>query len=208
MAAGDIYEVIIQQDFLTEVGLNVFFYETTNATGSALELAQQFETDVLPAWIALVNDGLFFDTAFVRNLFNPDDAAAYPLGQSGVGVGEALPSFISLYASFTPDRASINNARKMFGGLSEDNQNNGNWSTATQTAWAQIVNTEFLQTLLNVNSDPTYQPIVVKRIKYTTPNGNIAYRLPILPSEADTGVLIAGTASPRVRTQRSRKNFD
>lgn len=194
MAANDVYLITFTGGNPTAVTQNTFTYQASagSSLSTALEMATVFRaTMVTPIrnilsinWLCLkmVTQNLFDNSDFEQHIF--------PAATAGARTGDTMPAFVTLnFASAKPSLAQ-DPARKLMGWLSE-----------TDCAGQNIINTGTMGTALGNfaaalgqtlvgGSGSSFAPVIVKRVPYTTPKGNKAYRL---PKNAGESVTLAAT---------------
>lgn len=207
MAQFDLYEATVNVVINSEPTVNVFFFQGLLANANAFDLGFRIDAQWFPDWQNIVSDSIFFDSVRCRNLFNPDDDVIFPLAYSGALLADGMPPHACVYISYATDRASIANGRKMFAGLVEDRQSGGALGASTITEWQTFSDNRVVTPVVGAGGADAYQSVVIERIKYTAPSGKPAYRLPILPTEANFGNIVSGVVAPTVRTQRTRALF-
>lgn len=205
MPINDVYEAQIIQDLNGEEAVNTFHFQQLETSGSAADLAVRIINQWIAAnWETLVSLGLSFVEIAIRNLFDPDERAVTPVGIAGDGIGEGLPPHDAIRLTFSTALASIRKGRKAIAGLLESGQSDGTLNAGGVTAWQAMIDDTFTQPLVNPSLAPRYQYVIVKRIKYTTPGGTTAYRLPANLGETVLADASSGVVSAFIRTQRSR----
>jgi len=209
MAVNDVYSIKMRSGFAGSNGLQMFTYkvlsETTGATAPLV--AAEFRADVVPAILDILQEDQPVYNVRTVNLFDDVDWEDYNYGTTPLGTraGQALPSInVAGFESAKPS-SSQDPARKRFGALSEsDVQGNGLQDVsgyfAALNALAAQLGANLTDTAGNI-----YQPVVVKRIKYTTPGGKEAYRLPEGQFESVTFGAINWSWDNVVTSQVTRK---
>jgi len=207
MATGDLYVGILRTVSTSYTDfLNVFTYldETalggvTNASVFADGLATLFLT-VLPP---VLSAGVTLARVDAFNAFDPTDIGESIIsgGEGTVGV-ETHNAFTAYEFRTDRPRRDIRRGYKRFSGVPESAVVNGVLATAFETDIAFV--TAALEQNISTDTD-FYAPIIVRRIKYTTPSGNTAYRLPTSAIELGVDYFPANNWNfQRVSSQVSR----
>jgi hypothetical protein len=194
--------------------LNAFYYKQMSANNDAtnnasLILLSAFVEDVLTPIANLMRSTVLFDEIEVINLFDEDDVssdASISPAHGSLSSGEETASYLAL--EFTTSRVTraIRRGFKRFWGFPEGWVTDGVYNgvgdpTPATAATAMSADIAFSSAPLG----PTFRPVVVKRIKYTTEEGHDAYRLPANGAEAQS--VRATWSFQRISTQNSRKPF-
>jgi len=205
MALGDLYEASVYQDIDSEEVYNVFHFESLSTASGASDLALRILNQwIIANWRTLVGLGVSFVEIAVRNLFDQNDQVDYPVGVVGAVAGELMPPHDCLTMNCSPELAEINTGSKRFSGLVEGDQVGGLWNNGALTNWQDFIDNKITQPLIGTGGGASWHYVIVKRIKYTTPSGSIAYRLPENAGEADFSRVVACVTNPAVRTQGTR----
>lgn len=96
MAAGDVFQGKLFSDALGQTMLNVFYWEQVDASGAAppaQELAEAFETDVLPEMADTLSTSMTFNRLEMLNVAVPTEFYINPFGGGvpGTQAGDMLP---------------------------------------------------------------------------------------------------------------------
>lgn len=138
---GDRYRLVLNAAWGSVTGIqikNVFYYETdTSSDPSALELATQFESVVMPALCAVTSPFVYYIGADAVNLDNPADfgnnAFVEPHLQGTVS-GDPLPPFVAFEFRYNRTVYGVRNGWKRFAGVSESQQAGGDVTVAAHNA--------------------------------------------------------------------------
>lgn len=179
MALTDYYELRLVHGYNQSISLlSVWHFQNIAGAGSAQHLANTFNTEVLPGLANLLTDKIDFERIEVDHLFNTTDFYVLQSLSENEGnvVQDAMPPGVTVGLRFpTTDRA-IRVGYKRFSGASEDSALNGFLTTASVNVWQTWANT--LMPNIDSGDGIAYRVVIIKRIKYTTPSGKPAYRLP------------------------------
>lgn len=202
---GDVAELVHEYTFGTQTMLNVYFFEAVDGTAALIDLAGWFNSNVVPDIKALQPDTTTHVELRLRNLF--DDAEVYDLALSGTGSiptasDNPLPSFVSTSLRLLHAQGNLRSGWKRIQGGTESYADGGVWSAAYQTL-VDNVGGHLVNPLTPTLA--TWAHVVVGRIKYTTPDGSVAYRLPSTQAEAVIGYPTSYVTGTRLTTQNSRK---
>lgn len=204
MPLNDLYEGSLHMELAGEELFNVFHFQALSELTDAFDLATRIINQWITAnWETLVGLAVSFVEIAVRNLYDANDVATIPIGTTGAGINEVLPPHDAMQIRLNTPVATITGSKRV-PGLMENNQNNGTWVAAALSAWSDFAFDNWSSPIIGAGGALVYQTVVVKRIKYTTPGGSTAYRLPTNSGEAVFAQVITGTVEPSVRTQRSR----
>lgn len=204
MALNDVYEVIDVQQYDGQKMLNVYFYQQRApllAGNIPQQLADTFETNVIPV-VALMQTGDVLHTEIrVRNLFNESEAALSPISIAGTSSAEdtAAP-FVAVGFRLRQDNASLRNGAKRIGGAGDTFDSDGVISSGGAVAAAIAVGAAMILGLdVGVVSD-AFLPVIVKRL---LDGGN--YRLPENSGESVIGTVVDALFNANTTSQVSRK---
>lgn len=214
MAVNDVYQLQFKyRDFDLKPMQNTCFYrQRADGVGGpyptqAERLARDWILDVWPTIRATLVPAFSAYEIRVNNLFNPTDAYTLPVNIAGTrasGGSENFPSFTNGVVTLALNNAVVKKGRKAQNGLIETDTANGLLQTngydnmqARATAWLKSVSTL-------LGGFFAFEPVVVKRVKYTTPSGSEAYRLPNVIAELVYGLVTSAVTSLLVSHQVSR----
>lgn len=216
MALGDLYQLTFKQRAFNIQLVNVFTYIQTNENtdpdmSSAEALNFAFQEDVVPFIAGVQTSDVDYIGIEVINCFDeaelfstttvvPDDGSVTPT--------DVLPLFMAWEFRTTRVRRDIRRGYKRFSGLDESMIFGGGPVAPYITGLlnlgvAMTANIQYVTEPLT----PTFRPVIVGRVKYTTEEGNEAYRLPESAVEMGSKWFAADFDFVRVSTQNSRKNF-
>lgn len=165
---------------------------------------------------ALANSSLVWSQVFCRAVYDPTDFLDLPYVPTAPGdstSGQAMSPFIALGVRSNRVRLDIGRGYKRFAGVSEgDIDAGGTLATGVQTALNSLAtlmgdSLTFTEGAVTV----TYDPVIVKKFKYTTTSGKKAYRYYTTAEGGQTAQLanlaqgITWEAYTQVRSQTSRQ---
>jgi len=208
MAVGDIYQLLDFQRFLSQEVENVYFYRQTAEDAlfpSAKALVDMWNSQVRIGLTNLQSTGLTHYRYQAINLFNPGELYDVLDSDAGSAVGDVANSFVAWGFAAPRTNRLIRASKRRLAGVIETDITNG---AANSGALAKLnpLAVSFNAQLVNavVGGSNVFVPVAVKRIPYTTEDGNPAYRLPESSAEAVFRI-ISNWGYERVTTQSSRK---
>lgn len=206
MATGDTYELF--DHYVTAGGvemLNVYTYRGTG-TGVAADLVQAFQDDVMAPILGQQPTDITHYLIKAQSLFDPSDFASDSVNLDGVwGVGGLTP-FTAVQFTFRVPTRLIRPGGKRIGTVPEDASLDGVINNATY-----ITAIEATRVQLGATINPsgvgaaTFEPVLVKREKYTTSGGSEAYRMPTVKATALVVAIQSVAVQLNVASQVSRK---
>jgi hypothetical protein len=208
VALSDCYMLKDFQTLDNETILNVYFYQDLLLASIAQNVAESWIADVLPKVIAMQSNTLTHERVEVVNLDDPSNFYEVATGDTGVGTTAALPSHDAINYSLRLNSRALRPGSKRYAGLSED-ATVGNFFTAAPFLVAAETLRVQQYTILLSGILETFQPIVVKRVKYNPDPGDLthfAYRLPENDAEFVFGNVVNALTNTRVSHQVSRNN--
>lgn len=208
MALSEFYELRVSGTIQGVEWLNVFHLKRIEPGAGAFNVVQAFEESILPLWLLTVPTTVLFEQVECENLDDPLDFNSQSLtGQVGARIGTLLPRFNSLQIPFPRQRTDMRQGMKRFAGVNEEDQANGLIVAGLETLLVNLGDALivfWVETVIGVPTD-VCEYHIIKRIKYTTPGGTIAYRLPETDAELVSYAAIAHSASRTITSQVSRK---
>lgn len=206
MGQNDLYEVVSNGVLQNQDVDNVWHYLAIASNTDALDLATRFQTQVLTPLVAFQSDQISYVSVACRNLFDDFDEDEIASSLVGALANQSLPSFNSLSVELVASTGIVNDGRKALGGFSEDNQTDGQWNATFLSSIDTWGVDDYLPGVVGAGAEGVkYVPVIIKRIKYTTPSGNTAYRLPADSLEAVSTSVSSIVTKPFVASQLSRK---
>lgn len=192
--------------------VSAFYYDVDDLLPSsavATDLADQFDAVVLDT-VAGIPSVLHAATAYqsvvVTSPFDPTVLGIEVVNKVGQRAGTAMPLFVAWGFKSQRTRADIRAGFKRFGRVTEADTG-GELPTAGALTVLNTLAGTLSQQLVVTDGVSEFRaiPIIVKRIKYVTPEGNDAYRLPTSPLEYQFS-RAENWNFDRITTQNSRKN--
>lgn len=140
-----------------------------------------FVTGSLAAKIAIISsNGLEWTQALCRSVFDPHDFIDLPFvpHASGLVSGDVEAGFVAFGCRSNRVRTDIGRGYKRFAGVNESAVNSFGALTSGVLSELQDVATAMGNVLTYTESSltDTFTPVIVGRLKYTTPHGNTAYK--------------------------------
>lgn len=175
-------------------------------TGGAFPLGQ-----IGGALAAITSSVVTWHQVLCRNVYDPTDFIDLPFNPSVPGLlgGEALSPINAYGLRSNRTRLDIGRGYKRFAGPTETSiQAKGLLDPATLTALNAVADLMGdVLTFTDGTLTNTYIPVVVKKLKYTTPSGKTAYKY--YPTEAEQltklAVGVIWESYPQIRSQVSRQ---
>lgn len=209
MALGDIYQVTFKQSYKgLQDCLNVYYYRLfAGYSNSADLLLNEFSAIVADTLKLAQSDDISQVSLEAKNLFNLADTAnlAYPPTRKGTRAGSSEPPFVQVAVQYLRTTATMRHGWKRYVGIPESDVEDGQIVTSALVFWQNVAVAG--QTTLTATGtvDTIFEPVVVKRIKYTTSEGKTAYRLPEYMGEANYFHVDQYVLKTYVSSQVSRK---
>jgi len=213
MAINDLYHVqVIQTDENTNEDVITNWFYNGVALASAAESLYNGFTEA-GGMLDLINaiQSRVLNNKLVRvlNLFSLTDFFEdAPGGQGALADDNMLPLFNGVSITKKVDTRGVRAGRVNIPGIIEAAQTAGLINDANYiTDINALVNA--MSADINIDADEIYDPVVIKRIKYTVPDSDPArdaYRLPATSGEADYGHVTVAVANLRVAHMVSRGN--
>lgn len=212
----DLFLLTHQTQLLGQMCINTYTYVLTEQVGSPLPAAQSLrdawrirflETDGAGFQCGSISDDLLSVLVRSQNLYNDLDYSEYLDGTAaGTSTAEPMPPWVT-FSFRTPWLGpALRRGFKRIPGVGEGYGNSGiiNAGNLANLANFSSVMNESL-TVVSGDDSITFHPCVVKRIKYVTPNGKDAYRLPENAQEGVFDIVQGWQAETELTTQNSRK---
>lgn len=207
VTVGDLFEARIHMARGTNEFLCVFHYRMTAlGTSPVNTFADEIEDNLFPAINSVQHPSFYISKLFVRDVFDDERFAErtyLSTAYEGILSGDPLPDYVAVQYKSVRTRLDMRNGYKRIPGFVDDGQV-GNGFNGAYTAGLSAVAAVFNSDLASAGN--VYDPVIVKRIKYTAPSGKPAYRLPntqleFVYSEAQFALY------PFLSTQNSRKSY-
>lgn len=200
MAIGDKYVVTLhshESGVTANPFINVFAYQANNGLGTAADLAEVFETDLLAFLINVVSNITIFDQIEVINLDNTLDYDTRVVGSFGTRAGEYLPRFNAWEFEYIRADRAVHNGRKAFGLLAETDVVNGVADVGISGALATLEGSMAVPLIGSITGG-NYGPKIYRRAGTYLVSGTPT----VFPA---TFYPIEGVRYNRVSTQNTRK---
>lgn len=190
-----LFELVLKGIYAGQNCVNRFNYVSTGtpaavtlsfALASAAGFIASGEPPVFPSSTlfsgirSIVNGGIEFNEVIVNNIYDLTDfyTTAFPNDTTGTQAGAGAPPFVAAGFRTNLVRRDVARGTKRFAGVpAEQVLTNGSLATGYVTQ---------LQTLADVMASNleyddegntiTFQPVIVSKLKYTTPSGKFAYK--------------------------------
>ena len=190
-----IFQIIHKQTYLGQQIRNVYWYDDSPQPGDAADLADTFNTNVIPSIRDVQNDALTHIELEVNNVDDLTDFTIFDLGGiAGTVTGTGAPPFIATQIKLVRATRAVRNGFKRYAGVAaglvdEDDIVGTTVYTALQTL------ATVLQSSLASALPAQYDPVIVRRT-VDPATGVVSYTA----FEMDTAI-----ADPYLTTQSSRK---
>lgn len=213
MAINDLYKVKVTTKYqpTQEPFINDFYYVGLDVGASAANLYDAFidEDGVLETLMFLMSGAFEVDSVEVENLFSLTDFfVGAPAIVGGGGTVDSLPVHNAISFTKKVDTKGVRPGGWRVAGLWEAVVANGIITDSGYIAGITAFRLAASNDVIGAG-DIAYDPIVVKRIKYTVGEGDDAhdsYRLPATSGEANYGHITAVLVNLKVSHQVSRGN--
>lgn len=191
--------------------VSAFYYDVDDLLPSsavAADLANEFDgavLDVTSGIPSVINAATAYQSVVVTSPFDPTVLGIKVVNKVGQRTGTAMPLFVAWGFKSQRTRADIRAGFKRFGRLSEGDTSGELPSAGILTALNTLA-TVLSQQLLVTDGVSEFRavPVIVKRVKYVTEEGNDAYRLPNSPLEYQFS-RAENWDFDKITTQNSRK---
>lgn len=208
MALADIYVLDHVQLFEGEDLHNMYTYERST-TGTAVDLINAFREDILPLIQQLQVDDVTTPVIKAYSLGNLGDLDEQTVDEAGANVGvDMLPIFNAINFSLKPASRAVRSGSKRISGIPETVVTNGTVTDSTYLTALEALRIELGEPISD-DDVAFWNPVIVKRIKYTVPDSDperFAYRYPETGDTLVTAALRAVVINRKVSHQVSRGN--
>jgi len=205
MAFSDAYELRHLQSVLGQDCLNIWHAEKLEASFTAADIAVAYRDTLLAPMRSVQADGLTHIDLQVKSLSDPNDFGGLSLASvAGNIVGEEMPAFTAWAIRLIRSSRVTRHGQKRLAGVSEASVSNGIAVASIITSMNSTVLPAMFADWVKQDMTALPKPMLIKRIKYTTPSGSTAYRLPINAGEYQA-FRPAAAAFQGVTSQVSRK---
>lgn len=211
MAKDDLYVLTLTSGEPGQLMKQDFAYRQVTDIGGnhATDILVTFISSILTSIRNITQVATKYYSIKSRNLYDNLDFVDLPIVGTPTGQrsGSALPQFNAM--SFTSAIPAIGQkpGGKRFGFISETDTAGGNLTDVSGLFDALDLCASLLGADVFSPAEITYAPVIVKRVKYTTPKGKPAYRYPTSPTEKDPPSYDARdwTWDVRITSQITRK---
>jgi len=209
--SGDVIQVGVSGVYAgITVMRNIYYYRLEDApTADYLNgLLTEFQTQVLTPFAATQATNFVLSAVTALNIFGGDvfeDVTPTPAAGTRTPSANPSPSFLAGMVLLTRTNNRVRHGRKfIFAPSEEDITGNGfagGFITLANTYAASLDNA------LDAGGIDLFKPIILGRVKYTTPEGGEAYRLPLSQDEMADNWSYVGTPRfvNRCTTMNTRK---
>lgn len=195
MALNDVYRLVDRQTFIGVNCVNVWFFQHQNGSGDATDLWRAFRDSRLPTVASIQHNGVDHIGLSVDNLndltdFNESDFGA-PI--PGDRLGSPQPSFNSWTFKMTRQTKQMQNGRKAFVGVTEEDTANNGPNPAMEAILNNVAS--LLDEAITGPAGGIFKPVL--------------YRAPgaIAPGSPEQIVQIISASFRNLSTQNTRKAF-
>ena len=185
---GDIVEIVTSALWQGVTMRNVYFYrvDDTPTAGYLTGLSTEFQSSVWTAFMATQLVAYVGTAISIRNVFTGDvleDLTPTPAVGTLAVSGDTNPPFLAVNVGLERQNNRVKQGRKSVPIPTEGYMT----STAVVGTFLTNLNTyaALLDDVLQPGGVDDFTPVIVGRVKYTTPLGKEAYRLPV--SQAEMG---------------------
>jgi hypothetical protein len=196
------------QSYDTEVLLNVYFFQDLLLASTAENLCDAWIAGFLPKVIACQTATVVHDKVDCVNLADPGNFFETPTGDAGEFAGASMPAHDAVNFSLRLNTRAIRPGSKRYAGVPEPSTDRNFINDAGYIAALEDLRIQQSAVLLS-GVVATFQPVVVKRVKYNPDPGDLtkfAYRLPETEPEFLSGDIVGALVNLRVSHQVSRNN--
>jgi len=198
MAIGDEYSVITRANLNGQTVINVYKYRNTGTDGTATQLATYFRDSMLENIKTICSNQLTFTEVSVINDDNETEFASLFFSKPGLRTGQCAPPFVAWGFQMYTNNIHRKPAAKRFGGVSEDDMNNGYPDDGFQDA---LDNVALMLSAIGVVSGAQFRPILLSRLCVKDLGGKCAQP----PSYTYERNNITSAAFDYITSQNSRK---
>jgi len=209
-SVGDIVQVSFAGRWQAQVVRNVYYYrvDDTPTGGYLTGLLTEFQSSVHTAFMATQMNQFQASSIQLLNLFSGDileTLSPTPAVGTRTISGDLQPTFMAVSVQLTRANDRVRTGRKSVP-IPAEGDNTANTLVGT-FATSLAAYAALLDDVLQPGGVDDFTPVIVGRIKYTTPQGKTAYRLP--ESQAEMGdrwsPIIGARVVARPSTQNTRK---
>jgi len=196
------------QKFDEETILNVYFYQDLLLASTAENLVDAWIAGFLPKVVAMQTNAVTHVLVDAVNLADPANFFETQIATAGANTDASMPAHDAVNYSLRLNSRALRPGSKRYCGIAE--------AFTTDNFITQVSYLALLETLRIQQSDillsgaiQTFQPIVVKRVRYNPDPlrpDHFAYRLPETEGEFVFGDIINALLNTRISHQVSRNN--
>lgn len=209
-SVGDIIQVTVRGTWVQQAVVNVYYYRCKDVptAGYLTGLMTEFQSVVHTAYAGAVRTPLVFNYIQALNIFSGDvleDNTPTPAAGTVVGNPTPAPPFNAAMVLLVRGNNRVRHGRKFVPLMDDIDINQETIETSCLGRLVTYAN------VLNDNLFPggtdEFEPTIVGRIEYVTPQGKTAYRLPATQAEMGDRYSIVTDARviDRPTTMNSRK---
>ncbi|AXH78639.1 MAG: hypothetical protein [Circular genetic element sp.] len=191
-----LYKLDLFQTYMGEQILNTFWYRhASDDNTKALELAIEFDTDIMPTLAVIQNADLSYDDICVTPIFGTGvEVNKTPAISTGADVGASMPTFMCASIRLNRSTNELRNGWKRFAGLIESQVNAASFTSGYLAELTTLAND--LAADLNDGVE-VFTPQIVRKPMSTKAKNDFWEAI-------DVG---SATALNRPTTQNTRKTF-
>jgi hypothetical protein len=203
--SGIVWQITDVQRMDGEEMLNVYFYADPTSAGDADDLRLAFKDAFQLQLLDIQSVDLSHVALDVVNLFADGDFSTDSDVATGTIGTESFPHAVAVNFTLRPASRAVRPGSKRYAGVPESASNHNVINDSSYITQLNLVK-DNLALEIAAPTDPvsSYIPVVVKRIPYTTPGGNPAYRLPTSGTEADVFEVLGALVNLTISHQVSR----
>jgi len=207
MALADLYVLDFKQRFRLQDIHNIFTFDRSG-TGNAVDLNSAFVNDLLTPINAIQNNAIENVSLRTYCLGDLADNGEFQLSGGGLDTStDMLPLHDAVNFTIKSTTRAVRPGSKRFSGVSEPYQSDGD---IIDSAYIAVLETLRLALGDPITGDASniYDPVIVKRVKYTVPDSDPprdAYRFPEIGETPVVGTVAAVLLNKHISTQVSRK---
>lgn len=208
MALSDAYMLRDFQTYEGEEILNVYFFQDLLLASIAQNLVEAYETGFLPKVKAIQTSNVVHVKLDAVNLADPSNFYEKVIAVAGDTTSDPLPAHDAVNYSLRINSRSLRPGSKRYCGVAEEYTTKNLITNAGYIALLETLRVQQSDILLSGVVE-TFQPIVVKRVKYNPDPlqpDKFAYRLPEDDGEYVFGDVVDSLLNLKVSHQVSRGN--
>jgi len=203
--SGKVWQVTDHQLLNNQEMLNVYFFANDDGDGTAEDLRTAFDVQLLDVIKDMQSEDLNHSLTEVIALFDEADFNLFATDIDGTVANESLPNTDAINFTLKPASRAVRPGSKRIAGIPEGATSNNVVNEETYLPFVELARLALEGNIINTDGlDVEYRPVIVKRIPYTAPSGNPAYRLPTSGSEANVIAVLAVLTKLVMSHQTSR----